>query len=349
MVAPRVRRRLTRAVPLVMVAGLLAVNQVEDYSGYEGQTACAKRVQPGTAHLAQHITSTYGGSVVSLLRACSDGASEHKDGRAIDWSANADNPADVARVERLLADLFATDAAGNEDALARRMGIMYVIWDDQMYSGYGGFEPRKYVSSSCEGKPLKKCSPTLRHRDHVHISLSYAGGAAQTSFYRDARVPSLPVFVPGTRFVDPDRTQLVTTTVGASEGPVRLPWLLQKGRTYRMLVIGRVRSADGGPVSTPACTWDDAARSWVPSTEGLTIGAKARPWRREECSGESVRELSWTARRDGRLLFTAGDRSPADNSGSFTVAIISPDLQLSSAEVAQISAGAGQDARGAQG
>ena len=343
MVTPRVRRRLTRAVPLVMVAGLLAANQVEDYSRYEGQTECAKRVQPGTQHLADHITSTYGGSVVSLLRACSDGASEHKDGRAIDWSANADNPADVARVDRFLTDLFATDAAGNEDALARRMGIMYVIWDDQMYSGYGGFEPSKYVSSSCRDKPLRTCSPTLRHRDHVHISLSHAGGAAQTSFYRDAGVPSLPVFVPGTRFVDPDRTQLVTTTVGAKEGPVRLPWRMEAGRTYRMLVVGRVRSGKGKPRSTPACSWDAATRSWTASPDGLTLGRKGKPWRREACNGESVREFSWTPRRNGKLLLTAGDDPPADNRGKFTVAIIHPDLQLTSDQVEQVAA------QGAQG
>lgn len=346
MVTARVRRRLTRAVPLVMVAGLLAANQVEDYSGYEGQTQCATRVQPGTSYLAGHLTSTYGGSVVSLLRACSDGASEHKDGRAIDWSANADSPADVARVERLLTDLFATDAAGNEDALARRMGIMYVIWDDQMYSGYNGFEPSKYVSSSCRDKPLRTCSPTLRHRDHVHISLSHAGGAAQTSFYREKGVRSLPVFVPGTRFVDPDRTQLVTTTVGAKEGPVRLPWRMEKGRTYRMLVVGRVRSGKGEPRSTPACSWDAAARAWVASDDGLTVGARGKPWRREECSGDHVRELTWTARRNGKLLFTAGDDSPEDNRGSFTVAIIHPDLQLDSGEVAELTSQTAQDARG---
>ena len=327
-----------------MVAGLLAVNQVEDYSRYEGQTTCAKRVQPGTSYLAGHLTSTYGGSVASLLRACSDGASEHKDGRAIDWSADARSPADVARVERLLADLFAPDDQGNENALARQMGIMYVIWDDQMYSGYGGFEPSPYVSSSCRGKPLKQCSPTLRHRDHVHISLSHAGGAAQTSFYRENKVPSLPVFFPGTRFVDPERTQLVTDVVKAKEGPVRLPWKLKAGESYRMLVIGRVRSGRGEPISTAACQWDRATRSWVEAENGLTVGRAGRPWRGEECSGERVREIVFTARRNGKLLFTAGDGTPQDNRGRFLVAIVSPTLRLAADTVAeQAAAQASQD------
>ncbi|QWC83832.1 hypothetical protein KLP28_09305 [Nocardioidaceae bacterium] len=334
MVTARVRRRLTRAVPLVLVAGLLAVGQVEDYAGYEGQSVCATKVQPGTQYLADHVSRTYGGSIVSLLRACTDGASEHKDGRAVDWSANASNPADVARVDRLLTDLFATDRAGNDNALARRMGIMYVIWDDQMYSAYRGFAPEKYVSSSCRGKPLKQCSPTLRHRDHVHISLSHAGGAAQTSFYRDRDVASLPVFVPGTRFVDPERTQLVTTTVGADEGPVRLPWRMQKGRTYRMLVVGRIRTGAGGPPTDAACRRETATRSWVPAADGLTIGRKGKPWRRTPCTGGRVQELSWTAKRDGKLLLTAGDATPADNRGRFVVAIVSPDLDVTGADVA---------------
>lgn len=331
---PRVRRRLTRAVPLAMVAGLLAVGQIDDYSGYEGQVACAKRVQPGTQYLADHLTSTYGGSVASLLRSCSDGASEHKDGRAVDWSANAGDPADVRRVDRLLGDLFATDSAGNEDSLARRMGIMYVIWDDQMYSGYNGFEPRPYVSSSCRDKPLRQCSPTLRHRDHVHISLSYAGGAAQTGFYRDNKVPSLPVFLPGTRYVDPDRTQIVTTTVKAREGSVRLPWRMQKGRTYRMLVVGRIRTSRGGPLTDAACRFHRPSRTWVPAEHGLTIGRGLKPWRGQACTGDRVQELQWTARRNGKLLFTAGDTTSGDNRGRYVVAIVSPDLELGSAAAA---------------
>ena len=58
---------------------------------------------------------------------------------------------------------------------------MYVIWNDQMYSAWDQFEPENYLSSGCKSK--KKCSKTLRHRDHVHISLSMAGAKAKTSWY----------------------------------------------------------------------------------------------------------------------------------------------------------------------
>jgi len=90
---------------------------------------------------------------------------------------------DVATIRRLLTDAFATDAEGNPQALARRMGIMYVIWSDRFYPAYDEFEQQGYLSSSCRNK--KKCSKTLRHRDHMHISLSRAGGRGLTSFYVD--------------------------------------------------------------------------------------------------------------------------------------------------------------------
>ena len=58
---------------------------------------------------------------------------------------------------------------------------MYVIWNDRMYSAWDEFEPENYLSSSCPSK--KKCSKTLRHRDHMHISLSRPGARGRTSWY----------------------------------------------------------------------------------------------------------------------------------------------------------------------
>ncbi len=53
------------------------------------------------------------------------------------------------------------------------MGVMYVIWSDHIYASYSEFRARDYKSSSC--KTLASCSKTLRHRDHMHISLSRSG------------------------------------------------------------------------------------------------------------------------------------------------------------------------------
>ena len=159
----------------------------EDYASYEPQTKCRKAVQPGTRELAGWIHQRFGGGrPVVAVRSCrSGGSSEHKDGRAIDWTMDATRKAHRRGVQRFLDRVLATDRAGNPHALARRMGIMYVIWNDRMWASYDRFEVKPYRSSSC--KRLSQCPATLRHRDHVHISLSKAGGRAATSWYTARR------------------------------------------------------------------------------------------------------------------------------------------------------------------
>ena len=189
-IAPtRVRPRRARdaAVAVLAAAVVLATpavaqaSPVDDYAGYQPQTRCAKKVKPGTKALARWLVRR-GGSGTPSVRPCrSGGTSEHKDGRAFDWMLDARRTTDRRIAAEFLADVFATDAGGNEHALARRMGIMYIIWNDHMYSAWDGFERDSYLSSSC--KKRKKCSATLRHRNHVHISLSKAGGRGETSWY----------------------------------------------------------------------------------------------------------------------------------------------------------------------
>ncbi|GAA4683465.1 hypothetical protein GCM10023226_20780 [Nocardioides nanhaiensis] len=155
---------------------------IEDYAGYEPQTKCSPTAKPGTTYLATWIVKRHGGTAGGISRPCrSGGASEHKEGRAFDWMLDADDPADRERAERLLTRLFATDKQGNPHALARRMGIMYLIWDDTMYAAYDGFAAKPYKHSGC--RTVTRCSQTLRHRDHVHISLTRAGGNGTTSWY----------------------------------------------------------------------------------------------------------------------------------------------------------------------
>ena len=160
-----------------------AASQIEDYSGYEPQTKCHPKPRAGTKVLGRWLVKKIGGGGGATGRACGGGASEHKDGRAVDWTLDATSPADRKLARAFLAAAFATDAAGNPAALARRMGIMYVIWNDRFYAAYEQFQPQAYLSSSCRSK--KKCSKTLRHRDHMHVSLSKAGAKGLTSFYVD--------------------------------------------------------------------------------------------------------------------------------------------------------------------
>lgn len=157
---------------------------VEAYARYEGQKKCAPKAKPGTLTLRAWAVKTYGGAAGGISRACNvGGASEHKEGRAFDWTLDADKTSHRAIAKKFVDAILAEGKSGEAHELARRMGVMYVIWDDTMYASYREFAPTPYVSASCKGKPLKKCSKTLRHRDHVHVSLSWAGARATTSWY----------------------------------------------------------------------------------------------------------------------------------------------------------------------
>ena len=86
---------------------------VEDYASYDPQTTCAKKAKPGTVALGEYLVATYGGGGGAVSRPCSgSGSSEHKDGRAVDWVLNADDPADRELAKAFLAAAFATDAEG---------------------------------------------------------------------------------------------------------------------------------------------------------------------------------------------------------------------------------------------
>ena len=164
---------------------------IEDFSGYEPQTNCSPNAKPGTTKLSVWLQATYPGSgSLGISRSCKDGGvSEHKEGRAFDWAVSVHSSRDQAYVAAFMARIFATDAEGNADALARRMGIMYLIWDDQIYSSYYGFKAGPYKACTV----LSTCGDTLRHRNHVHISLSRAGGNGLTSWYTGATtVPTVP-------------------------------------------------------------------------------------------------------------------------------------------------------------
>ena len=63
---------------------------------------------------------------------------------------------------------------------------MYVIWNDQMYAAWDQFDPEPYLLVQLQVQ--EEVLDDLRHRDHVHISLSMVGAKGKTSWY-DGRLP----------------------------------------------------------------------------------------------------------------------------------------------------------------
>jgi hypothetical protein len=166
--------------------------EIDAYARYEGQRLCSSREQPGVAAFRSLLQDHYGANPRGILRDCSTGGrSEHKEGRAYDWMMDASNPSDRAAVEEVLDWLLATDEHGNPHAMARRLGIMYIIWNRQTWSVWG----RDHGWVDYTG-----ASP---HTDHVHFSFSWDGAEKRTSFWSGRAV--LDNSVPGPPFIDVPR------------------------------------------------------------------------------------------------------------------------------------------------
>jgi hypothetical protein len=156
-------------------------------SVYDPATHCSAKARPGVVKLTAWLEDNVRGQFWGSYRCEKWGeheASLHAENRAIDWHLDAAVAAD-RRAARELIDLFlAADAAGNAQALARRMGVEELIWDCEYWAA-GMPAPIPY--RPCYGKRgrlKRRVNPTVAHRDHVHIGMTKAGAAARTSFWR---------------------------------------------------------------------------------------------------------------------------------------------------------------------
>ena len=146
---------------------------IEAFSPFQGQTACEAISRTGVTAFRDLVLAAYpqtrnGG----IVRTCSiRGASEHKEGRAWDWMVDVNKPLEAAAAEDLIAWLTSPDEHGNQAAMARRLGVMYIIWNAQIWKSYQadrGWQPYRGTNA---------------HTDHVHISFSWAGALQRTSYW----------------------------------------------------------------------------------------------------------------------------------------------------------------------
>lgn len=178
-------------------AGVTA--DLEQLPGYVPANSCDSSAKPGVLRFASLIQSTYAGTGsygISSSCASEGGISEHTQGRAWDWKVSVSSPAQVAQVQALFAWLLAPDAQGRPAANARRTGVMYIIWNKQIFGLYrpgDGWRPY-----SCSGV-------TACHQDHVHFSFTWAGARAATSYWSGHVAPTDygPCTGPGQMFALP--------------------------------------------------------------------------------------------------------------------------------------------------
>lgn len=163
---------------------------IED-AEYDPATRCLRTRRPGVDAMAAWLAANHRGAFWGAYRCELWGkgrASLHAEGRAIDWHLDERRPADRAAAAKLIRLLLAPDSAGEPHALARRMGVQELIWDCGYWgAGMDGFRDHRDCLGRDGVTPRRKVSPTVAHRDHIHIGLTKAGAMGRTSFWRARR------------------------------------------------------------------------------------------------------------------------------------------------------------------
>jgi len=312
-------------VPRTPVAAVALPAGIEDMPSYQPQTFCDPVDKPGPVAFGALLTATYPDtSVVDISRSCSSesGTSEHKDGRALDWGAIYTNAQQVAEVHAVFAWLFAKDAQGNPNAMLRRLGIMYIIWNKQIWGTWS----QSWQPYSCSGV-------TACHQDHVHFSFDWAGALKKTSFWTGnvAAPMSPPAFV----YKSTAYSQVLTVRSRQTYA-LTTPFRVQAGLSYRLTVSGTYRYAASTALRADAeCstrdgkTWRALAVGDTTATTGLLdlwVSGR-RAWSPTSSTGGGCNATGHTYQRIMTFATTAPlqlqifDPSRLDDYGSLKVIV----------------------------
>ncbi|MEU3254775.1 hypothetical protein [Streptomyces sp. NPDC006997] len=247
---------------------------IDPYAPYEGQQGCDPTAKPGLLAFRDLVLAAYPDTrSLGIGRSCdAPGVSEHKEGRAWDWGVDVHTQEHVA--DDLLNWLLATDRHGNPHALARRFGIMYMIWNRRIWESY---------RAQAGWTPYTGRSP---HTDHVHFSFGWAGARKETTWWTEPGLTAPRVSVGVPSVVDHGAGMVVSGVEGSSEvahrwqhqaggawsdwtplgrpasGAVGRPWALV-GRYGKLAVF--VRGTDGALWHT----WQSEAGEWAPDWVSL--------------------------------------------------------------------------------
>jgi hypothetical protein len=172
---------ITCAPPPMIAGGFPA--RIDPYQPSDPQVTCDPTPKPGVEDFATMLIETYPATGSSgITRSCDvGGGSEHKEGRAFDWTASVSDPTQRAAVESAIRWLLATDEHGNEHAMFRRFGLMYIIWNRQIFASYRHDEGWRPYSCN-PGASFDDC-----HVGHAHFSFSWDGAMRRTSWWTAQR------------------------------------------------------------------------------------------------------------------------------------------------------------------
>ena len=261
---------------------------VDDPAGYQPQQACVAAPSRGIVKLRALALATYerGGTSPATPRLCTSGeTSEHKDGRAWDWMLNVHNAADKRVAANFLSWVTGPGPSGVRGEMARRLGIMYVIYNRELWSSYRG--------------TWEKYDGADPHTSHIHISLSWNGARAHTSFWTGhpwaTDYGTCQVFRGQPATAPTSRPQLTPCPAAVTSPRLsRLPllWMGSSGDSVR-----KAQRLLGQPVTG---TFDGGLRSAVLGYQGShdlpRTGAMDKPtWASLVPSSRRLTVPSWTA------------------------------------------------------
>lgn len=150
--------------PKGLEAPVTLPKEVDPPSRYVPQNSCQPGTPEGVKKLRDLVMRTYKvGGLGNTARGCSEGVSEHADGRAWDWMVHTKN----AKEKKAAADFLAW-VTKDDGRNARRLGIMYVIYNKKIWAVYRSKEGWR---------------PSAGHTDHIHVSFSWNGARGNTSFW----------------------------------------------------------------------------------------------------------------------------------------------------------------------
>ena len=314
------------AVPRTPV-GLTAA--VEAYQPYVGQKVCDPAAKPGVSAFRDLLLRTYPASgSLGIVRDCgSGGTSEHKEGRAFDWANDAGNATDAANVNALLTWMMKTDQYGNANAMVRRTGLMYVIWNRRIWKAYDpakGWQPYSGASA---------------HTDHVHFSFGWNGARKNTSYWTGGRVAA----------VDPGPAGGTPAPVVTAPQPVPQPApqpvrqvsnvrtlevygsrILRPGSTDRAAVKIVQAAVKASPVDGVYGSGTSAAVRRFQTVQRLAVTGDWRPtdWQRMFPKPVDPFGVSEIVRQVPGGLLVRGWAIDADTAGPLTVAVSTTNRRL---------------------
>ncbi|WP_193315392.1 peptidoglycan-binding protein [Nostocoides sp. F2B08] len=155
--------------------------EVDIAPSYQGQNTCDPTAKPGPIALAQLLNSHYGSRSYGISRSCGNGVTEHSEGRALDWMINANVPEQKAIADAVVQWLSAGDDKGNAGVMARRLGIMYIIWDRKVWRAYA---PERGWAAYTGSSP---------HTDHIHFSFTWDGAYMRTSWWTGVALKTVTI------------------------------------------------------------------------------------------------------------------------------------------------------------